>query len=127
MIRRIHVALATLLAVCSLTSYGQEFRSTISGRVTDAQQALVPNVKIVCVSTQTGAKYETVSSADGSFAVPFIPPGPYTVTAKAAGFKAYVRTGVRVTTNERMQLDIGLEVGVVAETVTVTSEAPALE
>ena len=53
----------------------QEFRSTIAGRVFDAQQASVPSAKIVCTNAETGVKYDTVSTPDGAYAVPFLQPG----------------------------------------------------
>jgi hypothetical protein len=127
---RLRIAFAAGIFVWLLSclpAMGQEFRSTISGRVIDQQQAAVPNVKIVCTNTETAARYETVSANDGGFALPFLPPGPYTLEAQGGGFKAYVRKGIQVTTNERMQLDIALELGQLAETVTITAEAPVLE
>jgi hypothetical protein len=105
----------------------QEFRGTLSGRVIDPQQSSVPGAKILATENETGAKFSTVSTADGSYALPFLPPGPYTVTAEAAGFKKYVNRGIRVTTNEREQLDIQLEVGAIDQSVTVTAEGSMLE
>src|SRR5450756_1512621 len=126
-IRGTFVSTLILAVLCCIPAVGQEFRSTITGRVIDAQQAVVPGVTIVCTNVGTGAKYQTVAGADGVYTVPFLPPGPYTVAAEAASFKAYLRKGIQVSTNDRMQLDIALEVGQLTETVTVTSEAPMLQ
>ena len=73
------------------------------------------------------AKFQTVSNADGSYALPFLPPGPYAVTVEAPGFKRYVNTKERITTNERAQLDVQLEVGAVDQSVTVTADASMVE
>src|SRR5262249_51577218 len=70
---------------------------------------------------------QTVSGPDGSYTLPFLPPGTYTLTAEATGFKKYVNGNVLVTTNEREQLDITLEVGGVDQTVTVSAESSMLE
>jgi hypothetical protein len=105
----------------------QEFRGTLSGRVIDPQQAAVPQAKITASENETGAKFSTVSNADGSYVLPFLPPGPYTVTAEVAGFKKYINKNVRVATNEREQLDIALEVGTVDQSVTVSAEGSMLE
>lgn len=105
----------------------QEFRGTLSGRVVDPQQASVANAKIVAVENETGAKFSTVSNADGSYVLPFLPPGPYTVSAEVAGFKKYINRSVRIATNEREQLDIPLEVGTVDQSVTVSAEGSMLE
>jgi len=124
MLRKLLVFSAILLlAACG---WSQEYRSTLTGRVTDAQNAVVPGVKIVAVQVETGAKYETVSSGDGQYTLTFLPPGTYRLTAEVTGFKRYLRESLRVSTNERMGLDIQLELGQIAETVTVTAEAPLL-
>ncbi|HEY1337153.1 MAG TPA: carboxypeptidase regulatory-like domain-containing protein [Bryobacteraceae bacterium] len=118
-----------LLLGCVLAgaSFAQEFRGTLSGRVLDPQQALIPGAKIVAVENETGAKFTTNTNADGSYVLPFLPPGPYTVTVEAAGFKRYANPNVRVTTNEREQLDITLEVGTIDQAVTVSAEAMMVE
>jgi hypothetical protein len=108
----------------SLVMHGQEFRSTISGRVTDPQAALVPGVKVIAVQKETGAKSGTVSGEDGSFVLPFLAPGSYRISAEASGFKRYLREDFSVSTNERLALNIVLEIGEVAETVTVTDVTP---
>jgi hypothetical protein len=117
--------------VCALLlpvlSPAQEFRSTLSGRVTDPQQAAVPQAKILVVENETGAKFQTVSGADGAYVLPFLPPGSYTVSAEAAGFKKYVNRSVRVSTNEREQIDIQLEVGTIDQSVTVSAEGSMIE
>src|SRR5690242_2024515 len=79
--------------------WSQEFRGSLSGRVVDQQQAVIPNVTIVATQTDTGAKFETISGNDGSYTLPFLPPGLYRVTAQAPGFKRYINDNVRVTTN----------------------------
>ncbi len=118
--------LACILLLTSLT-WAQEFRATISGRVVDQQGAVVPGVKIIGTQKEMGSKSETVSGADGQFVLPFLAPGLYEVTAELSGFKRYVREGLQVTTDQRMSLDIALDVGQAAESVTVNAEAPMLE
>src|SRR2546426_5506035 len=105
-------SIVSIFAVCACA---QEFRGTITGKVMDAQQAVVPAVKIIAVQAETGAKYQTTSGHDGSYALPFVAPGLYSVSAEAAGFKRSRRDGVRVSTNERLSLDIQLEIGQVSD------------
>src|SRR5437868_2225770 len=109
-------------AVCFFagTALSQEFRGSISGKVIDQQQSVIPGAKIMATETETGAKFTTVANSDGSYVLPFLPPGPYAITAEAPGFKKYVNRNIRVTTNERDQIDIQLEVGSVDQSVTVT-------
>ena len=103
--RRIVLGVAAVW-LASAPAFAQQFRGSLSGRVLDQQQAVVPGAKIHAVESETGAKFQTVTNADGTYVLPFLPPGPYSVTAEAAGFKRYVNTKVRVTTNEREQIDI---------------------
>jgi hypothetical protein len=93
----------------------------------DQQQAVVPNVKITLTETDTGAKFTTTTNADGTYVIPFLPPGPYSLVAEASGFKRHVNSNVRITTNEREQIDVVLEIGTVDQSVTVSAEASMLE
>src|SRR6202035_1518593 len=127
-IRRWHRPLAgSLLLLAGWLATAQEFRGTLTGRVVDSQEARVPGVRIIATQVDTGANYETVSSSDGQYTVPFLAPGTYRVTATVPGFKRYVRQGVLVSTNERTGLDIRLEIGQQVETVTVAADSPLLE
>ncbi|MBL8229685.1 MAG: carboxypeptidase regulatory-like domain-containing protein [Bryobacterales bacterium] len=120
----VHVlSIAALL--CAL--HAQEFRSTIYGRVLDAQNAVMPNVRMVAVQQETHARTETVSGQDGAFTLPFLLPGTYEITAEASGFRRYVHKGFAVSSNERKVLEIVMEIGTVAENVTVTAGAPLLD
>jgi len=67
----------------------QEYRATLSGRITDPQGAVVAAVKIVAVQVETGSRFETLSGADGLYTIPFLPPSAYRLSAEAAGFKKY--------------------------------------
>ena len=88
---------------------------------------MIPGVKIQSVQDETGAKSGTVFGGDGQFAMPFLTPGHCEVNAESAGFRRYVRTGLQVSTDERMALDITLEVGRATESVMVSSETTLLE
>ena len=105
----------------------QEFRGSLSGHVNDPQSASVPGAKITAVEKETGARFSTVSNADGTYVLPFLPPGPYSVEVEAPGFKRYVNGSMRISTNEREQLDVQLEVGGTEQSVTVSAESSMLE
>lgn len=122
MFRRFTIALS-LFAACA---WGQQFRGSITGRVMDSQQAAVPGVKVTATDSETQARYETVSGAAGQYTLPFLQPGRYRLEAEAAGFKRYLRENLQVSANDQIGLDIALELGQLAESVTVTAEAPML-
>ena len=120
-----HILVGMLLFAA--TSAAQEFRATITGRVSDAQNAVIAGVKIIATQIGTEAKFETVSAADGLYTIPFLPPGNYRLTAEIAGFKRYVRDNFAAGSNQRLGVDLQMEVGAVAESINVSSEAPVLQ
>ena len=120
-----HVFAALLLFGATCT--GQEFRATISGRVVDAQSSAVPSVKIQVVQIGTQAKFEAVSDHEGLYTIPFLPPATYRLTAEVSGFKRYVRDSLAAGANERLGIDIQMEVGAVSETISVIADAAVLQ
>jgi len=119
--------LAAMLAVCTVSLSAQDTRGSISGRITDSSGAAVSGAKITTRNTGTNATAETVSGDSGLFSVPYLLPGTYTVTVESSGFKRLVRDNIELRTQDRLSLDLALEVGAVQETVNVSSEAPLLE
>lgn len=117
----------TLFVLLSSAAYSQEFRSTISGAVNDPQGAGIPGAAVVATQAETGAKFRTVSEANGQYTIPFVPPGTYAINATAPGFKTYDHSGFQVTANERLPLDISLELGQTSETMSVSADAAILE
>ncbi|MEZ5355999.1 MAG: TonB-dependent receptor [Bryobacteraceae bacterium] len=118
------LAMAAILAATN--AFGQQFRGTITGTVSDAQQAVVPNVGLIVTHIDTGSKYESISGATGQYTIPFLQPGAYRLEAQADGFKRYIREPLQVSANQQVSLDIVLEIGQVVDTVTISAEAPVL-
>lgn len=105
----------------------QQGTASIRGTVLDAQGAVLPGVTVVVTHEESGVFREVISNADGSYFITGILPGPYRVTAKLDGFKAYERRDVVFEVGRTVTLDVALEVGGLEETVTVTSEAPLVD
>lgn len=101
--------------------------ATLVGTVTDASGAVVVGAKVTVVNTGTGFRSETVTTAEGSYYVPYLIPGSYRLTIESAGFKTYVRDGIVLRTNESPRIDVTLELGSVSESISVTAGAPLLE
>jgi hypothetical protein len=100
--------------------------SAVRGRVVDPQEAVLPGVAIVVTHTESGTIRETITGPDGTYFVTGIIPGPYRITGELAGFKRFTQD-VRLQIGETTTLDLTLEVGNVAESVTVTGEAPLVD
>ncbi len=78
-------------------------------------------------STSTNTKTSVATNAAGDYTALYLTPGTYRISVEAKGFKKSLRDGVQVRVGDRLVLDVSLEVGAVAETVNVTSEAPILD
>jgi hypothetical protein len=120
--------LNTLVLGLVLTGMGfaQEFRSTISGAVTDPTGALVVGATVTVTEIHTGTKTTTVSDSAGKYAIPFLTPGDYELAAQMQGFKDFVRKDIHLSAGDHPVLDIGMAVGDAAETVDVTADVPLL-
>jgi hypothetical protein len=101
--------------------------SNITGRVTDPTGAVVPQVGVAVVNTDTNFKFSVQTNAEGLFRVQSLQPGPYRVTFSAAGFKQLVRDNVTLLTGDTLAVDVSLEVGSATESLEVTAQAPLLE
>ena len=118
------IALAPALWVSRASA--QEFRSTLSGVVRDSGGRVIPKAPIQAVNVDTGANVSTVTGDTGEFTLPFLPPGRYTVSCEVSGFKKFSQKDVAITADQRVSLDIVLQVGSITETVTVSAGAKML-
>lgn len=98
----------------------------ISGTVTDPDGALVAGAEVIVANTDTGVKFQTVTTNSGRFVVPLLPPGNYQLSVSLAGFQTYQRTGLTVRTSESITLEVGLRIGELSSVVTVSGGAPLL-
>lgn len=100
----------------------------IAGVVRDPTGAVIPDVTVVVRGGVMGIRRETRTDASGSYTVPLLPPGMYTVEFKREGFKTLVREEVVVRITLTSTVDATLEVAPLgAETVTVTGEPPLVQ
>ncbi len=95
---------------------------TITGTITDAQGARVPGAEVAATNVATNLAFKAVSSQEGTYAVPNLPVGRYEVSVTAPGFKTFRRSDVVLEVSQRLRLDVQLELGAIAETITVTGE-----
>src|SRR5437868_1876488 len=84
------------LLLLAATMSAQTFRGTILGTVTDLSGAVVPNAKVTVLQVATGIERTTLTSPDGSYNVPELPIGTYTVTISAGGFQTAITKDVVV-------------------------------
>jgi Carboxypeptidase regulatory-like domain len=105
----------------------QETRGTIFGTVKDPSGGVLAGMSVIATNEETNVSNETVTNDRGGFEIPYLLPGTYRVVVQAAGFKKFTSTGLQLTVNNRVGLDVTLEVGSLSDEVTVTSSLPLLE
>jgi len=119
--------LLLLLATLSSFALAQEYRSTLTGRITDPAGAAAPGVKVTATKVDTNEHFPTVSGPEGFYTIPQLLPGTYEISAELTGFKRYVQTGIELASTSRLAVDIRLTLGGATESVTITSDAPPLQ
>jgi hypothetical protein len=114
------VFMVVVLATASV--FAQTFRGTILGTVTDASGAAVNGAKVSVHNVSTGLERTTQTSGDGSYSVPELPLGSYTVTVEQSGFQSAVTRNVAVNVATESRVDVTLKPGQVSERVEVSAE-----
>ena len=86
----------TTFILFAVALFAQSDRGTITGTVTDAAGALVPNASVVAVNPETGVQFRTTTTNTGNYTIPSVPSGGYTVSVEVTGFRKFQQNGVRV-------------------------------
>lgn len=115
--------LASLSAVLVWASVG----GSISGTIKDPSGRVVPRARITVREVATGVTYNAVSDGHGYYVLPVLPVGKYQLDVEANGFRGYQRKQIVLNTSASLTFDIQLEVGSVAQTVSVTDNTLHVE
>ncbi len=116
-----------LLLFSTAAAFAQNSAGSLSGVVTDASGAALAKAKVVAKQDLTGRQFETVTTSEGLYSFPNLDVGPYTLVVELVGFKRLTWPNVIIAISNRTVADLKLEVGDVNQSVTVTSEVPALQ
>jgi len=116
------IAALLLLLVCSsLTIQGQTNSGRISGTVKDTNGGALPNANVTITDLAKNLVRTTTTDSDGFYTVTNLPAGAYSVAAERTGFKRASQSGIAVTADARLTVDVTLEPGQVTETVQISS------
>jgi hypothetical protein len=119
-----HACFAFFALLLALTPGARaQDNATITGFVTDASGALVPNADIKLTHTSTGQTRETISNTAGSYRFANLGVGTYTMEITSKGFQKYSKTGIVVNVAATVEDDAVLTVGSQTQTVTVAADA----
>ncbi len=116
-----------LLILCSFSLFAQQDGGTISGSITDPQGALIAGARVDVIQVDTGAKFRATTNESGNYTAPGLAVGRYEVRVEQAGFKKFVRSGLTLQVGQNARVDIRLELGQQAETVTVSAETTMVD
>ncbi len=117
-----------ILSFCACTAHAQiNSTSSLSGTVTDTSGALVPGAAVSVQNSETGAKFDTVTSPNGAFTVPSVPAGKYVANVSMKGFKETRVPNIVLEVGIPTSIQVKLELGQQTESVTVQAESAILQ
>src|SRR5208283_4204788 len=128
---RTKAILALLLTFFALlaprVAWSQQVNAAITGKVTDASGAAIPDAKVTATDLDRGTILTTVSNALGVYDLPEVPVGNYSVRVEKQGFQPAQQSKVTLVLNQIARIDFPLTIGTVATTLEVTSANPILQ
>jgi hypothetical protein len=119
-------SLGGIVALLALPVLAHAQEAAFVGTVTDTTGSVLPGVTVTAVHAATGNVFETVTDATGAYR-PAVRVGGYRVTAQLPGFATVVQEGLQLLVGQEATVNLQLAVSGVAESVTVTGEAPLVD
>src|ERR1043166_7612804 len=118
-----------IFALLSVATASAQSVSTaqINGTVRDESGGGLPGATITVTQTDTGLVRSSVSDEAGSYILQNLPIGPYRFEAELQGFRKFVQTGIVLQVNANPTLNVTLQLGQLAETITVQGTAALVE
>ena len=116
-------ALLTAIVLIACGSAWAQTTGTLLGVVSDPNGAVIPSATVRVTNTDTGFTANVVSNSEGSYLIPLLPIGHYSIVVEAGGFRTFKESGVVVPVAQNIRVDAKLEIGQVAQTVTVAGNA----
>ena len=116
-----------LLSLAAACVSAQEFRATLQGNITDPSQAALPGATVTLRNVDTGIERTAPTDEAGRYIFQYVMPGRYSLTVQAPGFKTIVRSGISLSLNDNIRLDVELPLGETTETVSVVADVAVVQ
>src|SRR5687768_11712753 len=97
---------AIFILSVSINVLGQEFRGTITGNVTDPNGEAIAGATVVVKNVGTNVAQTITTNENGSYTVPFLLPGKYSITVTNEGFKTSTQENITLNVDDRLTIDI---------------------
>src|SRR5712692_11214002 len=101
--------------------------ATLTGRVTDPSGGVIPGVKIEATNVETNVTFPGETNAEGLYNIPNLPPGTYRIIVQKFAFQTIVKPDVELHVQDVIALNFSMELGSVAESITVEGGAPLIQ
>ena len=126
--RAVWLMMVGILSILGTSAaFAQIGQGRLAGQVTDTQGAVLPGVTVTATSPSQIGVRTAVTEADGKYLFPGMPSGTYKLAFELAGFRRMDRDNVIVVLGQTISLDVQLQIGGVAENVTVTGDSPVVD
>src|SRR5439155_948557 len=116
-----------LVVIGALSAYSQNSSGTLSGLIKDTSNAAVPKAHVTVLNENTGLRRAVETNDDGTFRVPFLPVGIYSVQVQKDRFRSEIQKSVQLEILQVRTVDFTLQVGAVSEAITVQTDSPLLD
>jgi hypothetical protein len=120
-------ALCVFAAALPVYGQGGTATATLSGRVTDDTEGVLPGVTVTVTNLATNQARTVVTNDEGRFTFPGLRPGQYSFSCELPGFATFVRPEITLNVGSLATIDARMRVSTMQETVTVTGDAPIIE
>ncbi|MCC6344644.1 MAG: TonB-dependent receptor [Bryobacterales bacterium] len=116
-----------ILLLSAFVGLAQEFRATLRGAITDPSNAAIPGAAVTLRNLDTGVERSDAADSAGNYLFSFVAPGRYSLTATAQGFKTYKQDEISLSLNQVARLDVQLQLGAAADTISVTADVSMVQ
>ena len=116
----LHRAIVVSLLFLSI-AYAQTSTATLTGSVRDQSGAMIPGVTVIVTDPARGTSLSTITNEGGSYVIPALNPGTYSLGVTLPGFKSFQNDGIVLQVAQVARIDIALEVGQVGQLVDIAA------